>query len=236
MGYSFPTELVSSSLKPQDAFEAMQAFQTEFLEQMWHDLAVQGHIHLRYQQRESFDSLLPTDLFGTEEHVLNKYSPVHQIELWANKHVSFDAMGARETATDNWLFEEYFVETLFDAAFSEVNLGFAIGKGLYEGDLQLLSSEAFENYLQEIYGGWRDYYKVELEIIGDVDWEGLRYGELWSEQQMYLATNFVSAYQHHESSMTNGVALHLLHCMAKHDRTADNVKAFIRLNLPEQST
>lgn len=173
-------------------------------------------------------------MFGADEELLKRFSPGYFI-TWAAKEEELDLVYAQDRAIydgaenfDDGIFMDYMDEI----AFAPQNLGFAIGAGLQNKDLEVLGQEIFEYYLDCIFGDDREMYEVELIINNETPWSGIRYRDLSEQQQMCLVVNFVNALKHPYLGRNDGIAYHLMHCMAKHDQTADNVKAFLRLNLP----
>jgi hypothetical protein len=205
----------------------------QFILQLWRDLSIQGHIQLTYMNQENRDEIYPSDV--KDDYVratLSSLTDIVSVEEWATKSESFNFEWAREVLTnESEHFSEFYSDHMYDDEFPLNLLGYAIGKGLEDGDLQVLGHEVFSSLLQNIYDE-HVFYNVALEIFGDVQWEGLRYGELSPDQQMHLVTNFLNSLEGSDTDWANVVVPHLLHCMARHDQTADNVKAFLRLNLP----
>lgn len=230
---AFSEGILSSSLDVESAARDILQMADHFTEQMWHDLAEQEHIELEYQN-DYVDSLLPGFTFGANDEILKLFSPGYFI-TWAAKNEELDLVYAQDRATDEGAenFDEgIFMDYMDDDAFALENLGFAIGAGLQNEDLEVLDQETFEYYLEACFGDDREMHEVDLVINSDSPWSGIRYRELSEQQQMNLVINFVNVLQHPYLGRADGITMHLMHCMAKHDQTADNVKAFLHLNLP----
>ena len=206
----------------------------QFILQLWRDLSVQGQVQLIYMNQDDYrDELYPSELKDHRARAaLGNFIDIDSVEEWARKSESFDLDRAEAVLTyQSEHFFEFFSDYVYDEEFSEHLLGYAIGRGLSIGDLKVVGQEAFGAYLHAIYDE-HGFYTVELEIFGDVHWEGLRYGELSPDQQMHLVTNFLNSREGSDKDWASVVVPHLLHCMARHDQTADNVKAFLLQNLP----
>ncbi len=230
---AFSAGLLTENLDLHSAAKSIFEMADHFAEQMWHDLTVQKHLELNYQN-DYVDFLLPTELFGADEELLKRFSPGYFI-TWAAKEEELDLVYAQDRATDEGAenFDDgIFMDYMDEIAFAPQNLGFAIGAGLQNKDLEVLGREIFEYYLDCIFGDDREMYEVDLVINSDTPWSGIRYRELSEQRQMNLVVNFVNVLKHPYLGRTDGITYHLMHCMAKHDQTADNVKAFLRLNLP----
>jgi hypothetical protein len=107
---------------------------------------------------------------------------------------------------------------------------FAIGAGLESYDLKNVKEDVYSGYLEEYYSD-RWYYSVSTEITQDSPWTGIRYRELSAQQQMNLVMNLVATLKHPFLGRADGLSLYLLDCLAKHDQTSENVKAFIASQL-----
>lgn len=236
MRSEFPEPLLTSNLSPEVAREHIRGtyFKDigQFIQQLWRDLSVQGHIQLIYMNQEYRDELYPSEV--KDDYVratVSNLIDLVSVEEWARKSETFNLEWAREVLiNDGENFSEFYSDLMQDEEFPLDLLGYAAGKGLGDGDLQLVGKDVFNSYLPTIYNE-HIFYNVELEIFGDVLWDGPRYSELSPDQQMYLVTNFLNSRQDSDQDWANVVAPHLLNCIARHDRTADNVKAFILLNL-----
>ena len=243
MRYELPAPLLRSVLSPAEARELLQRrtdSQGEHIRcleplilQMWRDLTVQGHMKLTYVNEIDYrDQLYPTDVKDDYvRYVLNELIDVDSIEVWAKKSESLDLQYAQDVLIGNDRFSELSSDYVYDEEFSEYLLGYAIGKGLVDGDLQVIGQDTFNSYLRILFDDERHLFNVELEIFGDVDWDGVRYRELSPDQQMNLVTNFLNSRQDSDEAWANVVVPHLLECMARHEQTAGDTKSLIRLNL-----
>lgn len=234
---SFAEGLLSSNLAPEDAARAVLEMADHFAEQMWHDLGEQGDIELSYTN-DSYegDSLEPSELFGADEELLKPFSPGHRV-TWVRKDQGLDFEYAEERVYEDgeYHFEEAaFFDSLDTAPFSDLNLGYAIGAGLQYEDLEVKDREAFEGYLETCYSDDYDMNEVSLVITSDTPWAGIRYRELSEQQEMNLVINFINALQRPYLGRKDGIAVHLLNCIARHSHTADNVRAFVLQNLSAQ--
>lgn len=243
MRYELPAPLLSAALSPAGARELLQGHtdsQGEYIRcveplilQMWRDLTVQGHMKLTYVNEIDFrDQLYPTDVKDDYvRYVLNELIDVDSIEVWAKKSESLDLQYAQDVLIGNDRFSELSSDYVYDEEFSEHLLGYAVGKGLQDGDLQVIGQDTFNSYLRTLFDDDRHLFNVEVEIFGDVDWDGERYRELSPDQQTCLVTNIANSRHDSDKDWANVVVPHLLECMAKHDQTAENVRSLIRLNL-----
>lgn len=229
---TFAPELLNSNLDLQESALAILEMADHFTEQMWHDLNIQGHIDLHYSNSDDGDTLLPSETFGANEELLNHFSPGYFV-TWARKDEELDTGYALDRIQDeghDHFEDEIFVDFLEEEPFSAVNLAYAIGAGLQHEDLEVADQEEFGGYLEDCYADDREMNEVKLVITSDTPWLGIRYSELSEQQQMNLALNFVNVLKHPYLGRKDGIAVHLMHCMAKHDQSADSVKAFLLLS------
>lgn len=235
---SFTPELLESELEAEQSFLALRPVVGQFILQLWRDLATQGHTQLQYRNSDSgSDYLIPSKLnvldrwYVFTEDPVNQWIDIFSIDQWANKTESFDTEYAEEVATSNVEFFDLYEDYVHDEEFSEHVLGYAIANGLATGDLQVLEQKTFHDYLKIIYDE-RVFYKVDLEIFGDVRWDGARYRELSTEQQMSLAVNVTNSLKCSQRDWVNVIAPHIMICMARHDATVGAVGEFLLQNLP----
>ena len=232
---SFAPELLNSNMDATASAAVILEMADHFAEQMWRDLKMQGEFDLDYtNDSHEGDSLVPLELYGADEQLLKRFSPGYFV-TWARKDEDLDVSYAQDRIYEDGQYhyeEGHFTDFLDEAPFAELNLAYAIGAGLQHEDLEVVDQEEFESSLEVCYGDDREMYEVNLVVTGDTPWTGVRYRELSEQQQMNLALNFVNVLKHPYLGRKDGIALHLMHCMAKHDQTADSVKAFLLLNLP----
>jgi hypothetical protein len=230
---TFTSEFINSRLDVDAASRNTLEIADQFLEQMWHDLAEQKHLDLYYlNEQHDPDIFRPEDIGQTSEQILDYFSPSYSV-TWISKAESLNFAYASDEAHDagRLHFEESdFWDHLDDGPYSNVNLMFAIGAGLEGYDLKNVKEDVYSGYLEEYYSD-RWYYSVSTEITQDSPWTGIRYRELSAEQQMNLVMNLVATLKHPFLGRADGLSLYLLDCLAKHDQTAENVKAFIASQL-----
>ncbi len=243
---SFHVDLIDSKLELHTASSAVLEMSDHFAEQMWHDLATQKHLTLNYWNSEyGEDKFFPEfgfaennqlNIVELDEEVLNHLSP-GRYATWIEKEDSFDSTYARSRAEDSdgqdHFIDEVFVEHIDEDPFSSINLGFAIGAGKEYGDIDLVEDEIYNFYLEQIFGDDPEMFETEVTITADTPWMGRRYRELNENQQMNLAINLLTTMQHPYLGKPDGISRHFLCCLALHDDTAENVKAFLQLQLAD---
>ena len=225
----FASEFLNTKLDLDAASRNTFEIAHEFLEQMWHDLAEQKHLDLHYsQEQHDPDFFRPLDIGQTSEQILDYFSPVYDV-TWISKEQIFNFLYAADEAYDagrSHFEESYFWDHLGDGPYSNTNLMFAIGAGLEGNDLKNVKEDVYSGYLEEYYSD-RWYYGASTEITKDSPWTGVRYRELSADQQMNLVLNILTTLKHPFLGRPDGLSLHLLDCLAKHDQTAAKVKDFI---------
>jgi hypothetical protein len=237
---SFHVGLIDSKLDFQTASSAVLEMSDHFAEQMWHDLAKQKHLTLNYWNSENGeDKFFPEfgfaeneklNIFELDEEVLNQLSPGIYV-TWIEKEASFDRVYAQTLAEDSEGQEHFlegdYVQHAYQEPFPSMNLGLAIGAGKQYGDIDLVDSEIYDFYLQQIYGDDVENYETKVTIAKDTPWEGIGYRELNEQQQMNLAVNLLSTMDHPYLGRPDGISRHFLCCLALHDDSAEKVKAFL---------
>lgn len=244
---SFKVGLIDSILDLESASSAILEMADHFAEQMWHDLAEQNHVNLRYWHNQGGeygeDKFFPE--FGSFENqlleipeldfdVLDRISP-GRWATWFSDYEVLDIKYARDRVEDfegkEHFVESNYVEHTAEESFSSMNLGMAIGAGKEYGDIDLVSEEIYNFYLDEIFRDDEDMFETRVEITSDTPWLGIRYSELTENQQMNLAINLLTSMEHPYLGKLDGISRHFLCCLAFHDATADNVKALLLLQL-----
>ena len=226
---SFAPALLNSELDPEIAAGVIREMLAAFSHQMWHDLAQQGHIELRYENSYR-DRFGPSELFDSSESLLDELSPdIYDVD-WIDKEEAFDLEYAKDIAEayGESVFGELFRDFPDGEAFSTSSLGYAIGAGLGLGDLEVLDDAAFDTYLEACYGNDRNFYKVHFEVISDTYWEGARFRELTESEQMHLARNLISSLSNSYLGEEHGISQHLIDCLVQHDDTAESVRSFLQ--------
>ncbi len=229
----FAPNFINSKLDFVEASKQALEIADQFMEQMWYDLAQQNHLTLSYTNIYRGAEFLPADLGNTSEEILNFFSPGYFV-TWVDKEDRFDFDWARERAEDddgNSHFEENTYVDYIDEPYCGPNLGLAIGAGVEAGDLKVLDLERYEEYLEEFHSDDSEMYEVTVTISKESPWQGTRYFELSDEQKMNLILNFIATLKHPYLGRSDGICVHLLECLAKHDQTPDSVKALITLQL-----
>lgn len=229
----FASDFINSKLEVDAASRNTLEIADQFLEQMWHDLAEQKHLSLFYSNEQHDPHIFrPHDIGQASEQILDYFSPGYSV-TWISKEESLNFEYASDEAegAGRFHFEESdFWDYLDDGPYSSTNLMFAIGAGLEGNDLNNVKEDVYSGYLEEYYSdSW--YFEVGTEITQDSPWTGIRYRELSADQQMNLAVNLVTTLKHPFLGRADGLSLHLLDCLAKHDQTAEKVKAFIASQL-----
>ena len=229
----FASEFINTKLDLDAASRNTFEIAHEFLEQMWHDLAEQKHLSLFYSNEQHDPHIFrPQDMGQASEQILDYFSPGYSV-TWISKEESLNFEYASDEAyiAGRFHFEDGdFWDHLGDGPYSSTNLMFAIGAGLEDNDLINVKEDIYSGYLEEYYSdSW--YFEVSTEITQDSPWTGIRYRELSAEQQMNLVMNLVTTLKHPFLGRADGLSLHLLDCLAKHDQTAEKVKAFIASQL-----
>jgi hypothetical protein len=235
---SFSPGLLDSTLEFEEASRAVLEMSDHFAEQLWHDLAKQGHVHLQYSNSEDGDSFKPIPVESASsfsDFASRVLSPGYFVS-WIDKDERLDVVYARELLeTDDGLshFEdEEHLSFLEKEPFSVENLGYAIGAGLQMEDIKLLNEQKYIDYLDEIFLEHPEMNNVVVSIISDTPWQGARYRDLDEVQQMKLVSNIVSTLKHPYLGHPDGISVHLLTCIAMHNQSSNPVKAFVLANLP----
>jgi hypothetical protein len=229
---SFTPSLLEKRLPPEESCQAILEISDHFTEQMWHDLATQNQLELRYEN-SYVETFLPSELFNSTEEILNLFSPGFRV-AWVRKLQQLDVAKAQSEVQGNgeWHFTESIFEDFLDEdSFPEENLCHAIGAGLENRDLKILDDEIFEEYLDAYYPfeeGTKHMYLVDLAIRAESPWAGERYSELTEEHQRNLVHNFINTLKHPYLGRADGISLHLMHCMYRHSQTAEAVKKILR--------
>lgn len=227
---SFNTQLLNEHLNMELASTYVFNMADHFIEQMWHDLALQKKIELIYANDLEGDIFVPSELGESNEEIIQLFSPGYFV-TWVSKEEAFNFLWTRARAEDDegrWHFEEQiYIDYLDETSYTESNLGMAIGAGVQYGDLKVLNETTYEGYLEEFHTDDRDAFEVSLAITKDSPWEGVRYRELSGVQQSNLAMNLIATLQHPFLGRKDGLSLHLIDCLLKHDETAESVKELL---------
>lgn len=241
----FRVDLIDSKLDLHDASSAILEIANHFAEQMWHDLAEQKHLTLNYWNREyGSDKFFPefgSDQIDTlairelDEDILEIISPGSHA-TWIDRDDSFDIAYARSRAEDSdggldHFLGNYYIDEIGEDPFPYMNLGMAIGAGFGYGDIELVDDKFYDFYLEQAFGDDVEMVETKVTITSDTPWVGIRYRELAEGQQMNLAINLWTTMGHPYLGRPDGISRHFLCCLALHDSTAENVKAFLLLQL-----
>ena len=233
---SFSSEILTKKLDADSASRVILEIADQFSEQMWHDLSEQKHLSLVYWNEYRGATFRPSDrdLGNASEEVIKLFSPDYEV-TWVSKDETFEFVYARERAEDDdgkWHFEENtYVDYIVEEPFAKENLGLAIGAGIQEEDLTVLDSAKYEEYLEELHSDDSEMYEVSIAVIKDSPWEGIRYRDLPDDQKMNFVLNLIATLNHPFLGRSDGISVHLLDCLAKHDQTPETVKALIILQL-----
>lgn len=244
---SFEVGLIDSNLDLESASRAILEMADHFAEQMWHDLTKQNHVSLRYWHNQGGeygeDKFFPEfgafenqvlDIQDLDDDVLDRISP-GMWATWISDYEVLDIKYARDRVEDfegkEHFLESAYVEHMTEEPFSSMNLGMAMGAGKEYGDIDLVSEEIYNFYLEEIFGDDMEMFETQVEITSDTPWSGIRYRDLTENQQMNLAINLLTTMEHPYLGKHDGISRHFLCCLALHDHTAENVKAFLLLQL-----
>lgn len=241
---SFSEALLSSKLSFEDSARAVLEIADQFAEQMWRDLAVQKHCSLEYWEEGGYlDKFFPvfTAAAQSGSEVLNEdlieiLSPgewVTWVEL--SNSISFDYLrGGAENFDGQFHFDERdYLDYLNDGPYSATSLGFAIGAGVENGDLEVVDQDGYKTYLLSAYENTDPGVDCEVTVSGDSPWTGVRYRELSEDQQMNLVINLLTTLKHPYLGRPDGASRHFLNCIALHDDTGENVKASLLIALTD---
>jgi len=231
---SFTTKFINTRLDEDAASRATLEIADQFMEQMWHDLENQEHLELYYFNEYRGATFAPTELGEASEEIIKFFSPGYSV-TWISKDETFDFDHASDLAYNDhglWHFEDnIYVDYIVDTPFVEPNLGLAIGAGLQANDLKVLDSQSYEGYLEELHSDDREMYKVNISVVNESPWHGTRYSDLSDDQKLNLVLNIISTLKHPYLGRSDGISIHLLDCLAKHNQTPEAIKALITLQL-----
>lgn len=226
---SFSLELISGGLLFESACREILSCSGNFIMYMWHDLALQGDISFSYRRDDYIGDYMYAMMHGIVPDLHESLSEMFTIPAWditwltktpwifeKEAVVEDIASGAEDVLTDVGLaafceeLESEKAESLEDGYVS----GYALAFGQTKGDLEIID---YSHLIPLAGDGMLDF---EVEVTGDVYWNGLRYEELSAEQQKHLALNIHTSSTH---PFIGQFAWYLLACMAMHDKTHESV-------------
>lgn len=241
--FAFPDELIHEKLDEATAAKEILEISPGLGQQFWHDLFEQGLIDLDYQsdsvEGDQFHPWISqVDSLNANESVLNMISPGY-FTTWIEKDGYMEYDYVLEVTQDNSedFFEDMWTDFQEEEQFSEEILGNAAAIGIREGDLEVVNKEAILDYLVTANQEDEMMYEYNITITADTPWEGRRYRDLTTAEQMVLVNNILTTRQHPYLGIHGGLAEHLLICIALHDATDEKVRAYLCLqpieSLPE---
>ena len=233
---TFPTEFIGSKLDGDAASRITLEIADQFMEQMWHDLSDQKHLELHFFNEYRGATFAPTDLGRASEEIIKFFSPGDFV-TWVSREEKFDFDHASDLAYNDQgkchFEDKSYVWQIVDEPFCGPNLGLAIGAGLQANDLKVLNSERYKGYLEELHSDDREMYEVSINTVGETPWHGTRYSDLSDDQKWNLTLNIISTLQHPYLGREDGISIHLLDCLAKHNQTPEAVRDLIISKLEE---